>query len=191
MFNYRWTKQIIFILLALVLIILGWYFVNKKTVVQQKNIQSSNIVNNMILNSTAFKRNDYLPAKYSCDGLNVNPPLKITEATDNAASFVLIVNDPDAVGGQWTHWLLWNIPPATKIIEENSVPEEAIAGPNDFGEKKYSGPCPPAGIHHYVFELYALDIKLNLPAEADKNAVMNAMTGHIIAQTELTGLYSR
>ncbi|PIT88696.1 MAG: YbhB/YbcL family Raf kinase inhibitor-like protein [Candidatus Magasanikbacteria bacterium CG10_big_fil_rev_8_21_14_0_10_36_32] len=148
-------------------------------------------MNNMILNSIAFKRNGYLPAKYSCDGLNVNPPLKITEIPTNASSLVLIFNDPDTDTGQWTHWLLWNISPTTKIIEENNIPEEAIVGQNDFGNKKYEGPCPPNGTHHYIFELYALDNKLNLPDGADKNMVKEAMIGHIITQTELTGLYSR
>lgn len=204
MFNSRWTKQLIFIFLSLVLIAWGRWFVEQKTIKfkNNQNNQPMLITYRMILNSSAFKRNDYLPAKYSCDGLNINPPLKITDIPDKAVSLVLIMNDPDAVGGQWTHWLLWNIPTTTKIISENTVPDSAIVGFNDFNKKKYDGPCPPAspkspdeggpsGTHHYVFELYALDVKLNLPADSDKNTVMGAMNGHIIAQTELAGLYSR
>lgn len=204
MFNNRWTKQWLFIALALILTAWGLWLIKQKNE-ELKNLRADQpiiISNNMILNSPAFRRNGFLPAKYTCDGLNVNPPLKITDVPAEAVDLVLIMDDPDAVGGHWTHWLVWNIPTSTRIIEENGLPNKAMSGLTDFVEKKYGGPCPPAapkpsgeggpaGTHHYVFTLYALDIKLNLPPDSDKNALVKAMRGHVIAQTELTGLYSR
>ena len=191
--NNRWTKQWLFIALALILTAWGCWLIKQKNE-ELKNLRAEQpltISNNMILNSPVFRRNGFLPAKYTCDGLNINPPLKITEAPAEAVDLILIMDDTDAPGEHWTHWLVWNIPTSTRIIEENNLPDKAISGLTDFGEKKYGGPCPPSGTHHYIFTLYALDIKLNLTANNDKNALLKTMRGHVIAQTELTGLYSR
>ena len=149
------------------------------------------IITPMIITSDAFEPNGVIPAKYTCDGLNINPPLRFVDVPPQAKSLVLIVDDPDAVMGEWTHWTIWNISPKTETIHENSVPATAIQGATDFGANKYGGPCPPAGAHRYQFKLYALNTMLNLPNDASKTELMNAMQNHIITEATLTGVYSR
>ena len=143
------------------------------------------------ISSTAFTHNGRIPSKYTCDGADVNPPLIMENVPNGANSLALIVDDPDAPAGTWVHWVVWNIRPSTKEIRENSVPEGASQGITDFRRQKYGGPCPPSGTHRYFFKLYALDAMLTLGANAGKPAVERAMQGHILAQTELIGLYSR
>ena len=156
----------------------------------QENIEVEQM-GELKLTSPAFKNNGKIPSKYTCDGDNVNPPLNIEGIPEKAKSLVLIVDDPDAPAGTWDHWLVWNIP-ITATIEENSVPEGAKQGLNDFKRHEYGGPCPPSGTHKYVFKLYALDTTLNMHNDSVKQDVENAMNnGHIIAQTKLIGLYSR
>jgi Raf kinase inhibitor-like YbhB/YbcL family protein len=108
-----------------------------------------------------------------------------------AKSLALLVEDPDAPGGLWVHWLLWNINPHTAEIAENSVPREAIAGKNDFHRNSYGGPCPPSGRHRYFFRLFALDTTIDLAGGVTKAALEDAMEDHIIARTELVGLYGK
>ncbi|PIY95972.1 MAG: YbhB/YbcL family Raf kinase inhibitor-like protein [Candidatus Kerfeldbacteria bacterium CG_4_10_14_0_8_um_filter_42_10] len=144
----------------------------------------------MKITSSAFQNNQSIPAKYSCDGEDVNPPLAFSELPDNIQSLALIVDDPDAPAGTWVHWIVWNINPATAEISENSVPKGAIEGITSAGQAGYSGPCPPSGEHRYFFKLYALAAMLQLDASADKAALKQAMQGHILAQANLTGLYS-
>ncbi len=143
------------------------------------------------ITSPAFSRQGMIPAKYTCDGEDINPPLAIEEVPDNAKSLVLIVDDPDAPMGVWTHWLIWNINPQTKEITENSVPEGAVLGINDFGKLEYGGPCPPGGTHRYFFKIYALDTVLDLPKGAKKDELEKIMTNHILDEGELVGKYSR
>ncbi len=143
----------------------------------------------MTLQSPVFVDKEKIPVKYSCDGEDINPPLVISGVPQNAKSLALIVDDPDAPTGDWVHWLVWNISPQTKRIDENSVPAGAIEGMTDFGRVGWGGPCPPNGQHHYQFKLYALDIVLNLPAGANKAALLSAMEGHILAEAKLVGLY--
>lgn len=145
----------------------------------------------MKLTSTAFSHNQSIPAKYTCDGQNINPPLSITDVPDNAKSLVLIMDDPDAPAGTWIHWVVWNIDPTTKEITENSVPTGVIQGKSSFGSTGYGGPCPPSGTHRYSFKLYALDTTLNIYPSATKEDLENAMTTHILDHSELIGLYSR
>lgn len=141
------------------------------------------------LTSAAFKDGETILAKYTCSGENVNPPLAISGVPQEAQSLVLIVDDPM---GTWDHWLLFNIEPTVTAIEEDSVPAGALQGTTSFGESKYGGPCPPPGpAHRYMFKLYALDAKLDLEAGAGKLQIEEAMAGHILAQTQLMGLYSR
>lgn len=141
------------------------------------------------ITSSAFSQNEHIPAKYTCDGANVNPPLAIAGVPDDAKSLVLICDDPDAPSKIWVHWVVWNIPVTTKEIAENSVP--GTQGMTDFGSKGYGGPCPPSGTHRYYFKLYALNITLNVSNSASKKDVENAMKGHILAQAELIGRYKR
>lgn len=143
----------------------------------------------MVITSSAFKNNEFLPRKYTCNGENTNPPLEFSEVPPEAKSLVLIVDDPDARG--WVHWVVFNINPEIREIGENSLPEGGIEGVTSFGEASYGGPCPPSGTHRYFFKLYALDKVLSIEGTADKNSVLDAMDGAIIDQAELIGLYSQ
>ncbi len=146
------------------------------------------------LTSEAFENNGKIPEKYTCVGENINPPLQISDVPEKTKSLVLIVDDPDAVkptGKVWEHWTVWNINPNTKEIQENSVPEGAIQGVNGAGKNNYQGPCPPDGEHRYFFKLFALDTTLNLQEGATKKQVEEAIQNHIIAQTQLIGLFTK
>ena len=138
--------------------------------------------------SPVFDNNGIIPAKYTCDGEDVNPPLKIEGISEGTKSLVLIVDDPDAPMGTWDHWIVWNISPTGKIIE-NSIP--GTEGLNDFRKHSYGGPCPPSGTHRYFFKVYALDTKLDLNPNSRKRDVERAMKGHILAEGEIIGLYKR
>ena len=142
----------------------------------------------LTISSPAFKNNGFIPPKYTCDGNDVNPPLNIEGVPKETQSLALIVDDPDAPMGTWDHWVVWNIPPAEKIME-NSVP--GTEGLNDFRRRSYGGPCPPSGTHRYFFKVYALDTRLDLSPSSRKKDVERAMKGHVIAEGELVGLYRR
>jgi Raf kinase inhibitor-like YbhB/YbcL family protein len=141
--------------------------------------------------SRAFAQGGKIPKKYTCDGSNVSPPLHIENVPRTARSLVLIVDDPDAPGRTWTHWLLWNIDSKVSEIWEDNVPQNAVEGTSDFGNAKYGGPCPPSGSHRYYFKAYALDSTLYLPSSTKKAALEKAMAGHILAEGKLMGTYSR
>ena len=144
---------------------------------------------NMTLTSPVFSNGNSIPAKYTCEGVNINPPLSISTISIFAKSLALIVVDPDSPSGDFTHWVIFNIDPKTTSIDENSIPKESIEGMNDFGEPHYGGPCPNKGEHRYMFKLYSLDIYLNLEKGAKKQQVLDAMKGHILEQTSLIGKY--
>ena len=189
---------VIFVLAILAAIVIGGIMIFKKTPTNQLSgneiLPSPNLTqgeSQMKLSSSAFENNQLIPAKYTCDGENVNPPLVIVDIPEDTQSLVLIVDDPDAPSGAFTHWLVWNIDPQAKEIAEGSVPQNATQGKNDFGKNGWGGPCPPSGTHHYFFKLYALDQKLDLSASADKKDLEKAMQGHILSQTQLIGLYNR
>ena len=147
------------------------------------------VVEDMKIESSAFNNNEMIPANYTCDGANINPPLTISGIPAGAQSLVLIVDDPDAPAGTWVHWTVWNIDPATTAISENSVPGGAVEGVTGFGTPGYQGPCPPPGTHHYFFKLYALDTTLSLGTSATAGNIEEAMKGHILDSVELIGLY--
>jgi len=140
------------------------------------------------ITSSAFVHKGFIPAKYTCDGDDINPPLEIDGIPERAQSLVLIVDDPDAPMGTWDHWVVWDVSPAKKI-EENSVP--GTEGLNDFGKHSYGGPCPPSGTHRYFFKIYALDTKLALSPNSRKKDVERAMEAHVLAKGEILGLYAR
>jgi len=140
------------------------------------------------ISSTAFQNEEMIPLKYACDGSNVNPPLDIEHIPEEAKCLVLIVDDPDAPGGTWVHWVVWNIP-VTHHIKENEV--HGKEGVNDFKQHHYGGPCPPSGTHRYFFKVYALNALLDLPTNTKKLQLEKAMSEHIIAFGELIGLYKR
>lgn len=146
----------------------------------------------MKLTSSAFEHNGQIPAKYTCDGENVNPPLEFSDIPEHAESLVLIVDDPDAPQKSWVHWVLYNMSPNISFIKENSKPSNAQEGLTDFGTKGWGGPCPPSGTHRYVFRLYALNEKLeDMPDFSDKEIVVEAMHEKVLDQAELIGVYSR
>lgn len=145
----------------------------------------------MEISSPDFKNGKRIPSKFSCDGESVNPTLLISGVPESAQSLVLIMDDPDAPMGTFTHWLLFNIDPKTEEIKENGVPAGARQGRNNGGKVGYYPPCPPSGTHRYFFKLYALDEKLGLANGARVEELEEAMKGHIIEKAELIGLYSR
>jgi Raf kinase inhibitor-like YbhB/YbcL family protein len=149
------------------------------------------------LSSTAFKEGDRIPIKYTCDEQDISPPLAWNEPPQKTQTYALIVDDPDAPSGIFTHWILFNLPANVCQISEGIPPQMqlqdgTIQGKNDFGRTGYSGPCPPSGpAHRYRFILYALDNKLDLNSSATKEQLLNAIRGHIIAESQLIGTYQR
>ena len=142
------------------------------------------------ITSSAFQEGGNIPSKSTCDGSDTSPPLQITGIPSEAKSLVLIADDPDAPGGLFTHWLVWNIPPQTNSIAEGSAPK-GVHGTNDFGKPDYKGPCPPPGTHRYSFKIYALDHELDLRGGAKRGQLDAAMKGHVVAQGVLVGRYAR
>jgi Raf kinase inhibitor-like YbhB/YbcL family protein len=139
--------------------------------------------------SPVFENGKHIPVKYTCDGANVNPPLTIDVVPEETKTLVLIVDDPDAPMGVFDHWVVWNIPPTTRKIEEKTVP--GTEGMSSYRKHAYGGPCPPYGTHRYFFKVYALDARLDLKLDSTKRDVEKAMKGNILAEGELVGLYSR
>ncbi|MGB9409561.1 MAG: YbhB/YbcL family Raf kinase inhibitor-like protein [Terracidiphilus sp.] len=150
----------------------------------------------MKLTSTSFQGNQ-IPAKFTCNGAGISPQLAWSAPPAGTVSFALIVTDPDAPRGTFVHWVLYDLPAETRALPEGlpglgQLDDGSRQGRNDFGEIGYGGPCPPPGSpHHYVFTLYALDAKLNLPVGATRAQVEGAMQGHILARGELIALYQR
>lgn len=146
----------------------------------------------MIITSPAFEEGGFIPKKYSCDGDNINPELQIQNIPSEAESLALILHDPDApMPGGFTHWVLWNIKPDTAMIKEESIPPGSDEGRNGAGQNMYVGPCPPSGTHHYHFQLYALDAKLDLPSTTTAADLEAQIAKHLIEKAELIGLYKR
>jgi Raf kinase inhibitor-like YbhB/YbcL family protein len=149
------------------------------------------------LTSSAFEAGKTIPAKYTCQGDDISPPLKWSSPPPGAKSLALICDDPDAPVGTWVHWVLYNIAPTTtelpeKVPATETVLHSAKQGLNDFRRLGYGGPCPPPGRpHRYFFKLYALDTELQLGARAAKKDLVRAMEGHILAEGQLMGTYQR
>jgi Raf kinase inhibitor-like YbhB/YbcL family protein len=149
----------------------------------------------LVLTSTALVPAEPIPPRYTCDGDNISPPLQWSAPPDGTQSFALIVDDPDAPGGTWVHWVLFNLPEGTRDLPEAIPPDADLSGGGRHGSNSwkllgYGGPCPPGGTHRYFFKLFALDTVLNLDAGASKDDLLQAMQGHVLAQTELMGTYS-
>ncbi len=143
----------------------------------------------MKVESSAFKAGEKIPKKYTCEGENISPPLKILDIPKNAKSLVIIVEDPDAPVGTFDHWLAWNITPKELIPEKAKAPVE---GRNHFGELRYRGPCPPRGpAHRYYFKVFALKDKLDLASGSPKSELEASIIGHVLATAQLIGLYQR
>jgi Raf kinase inhibitor-like YbhB/YbcL family protein len=140
------------------------------------------------ITSSGFFKNGSIPSKYSCGGQNTSPPLEISGIPKEAKSLVLIMHDPDAVTGDFVHWICYDIAPCQNI-EEGFV--YSRQGVNSSGNIGYMGPCPPSGTHHYHFKIYALNTKLNLPDGASRQIIESAMKGHVIQSSELIGTFSK
>jgi len=145
---------------------------------------------NMKITSSAFQEGANIPSKFTCEGADTSPPLQVADVPSGAKSLVLIVEDPDAPSGLFTHWTVWNISPQTATIAEGSTPK-GVQGTNDFGKSGYGGPCPPSGTHRYYFKIFALDRELDLPSGTKRGQVDAAMKGHVVGQGELMGRYSK
>ncbi len=181
----------LYVIIFLIAVAVGVSFLPRKTSSPVTSIEIKNQTS-MNISSKEFQNGDPIPAKFTCQGENINPELKIDGVPAEAKSLALIMDDPDATGGvTWVHWLLWNINPQTAYIGENAVPEGVIEGKTSFNTTGYGGPCPPAGgkPHRYFFKLYALDAALDLKTSATKADMEKAMAGHIIAETQLMGTY--
>lgn len=154
----------------------------------------------LTLTSTSFLHQGMIPARHTCEGADLSPPLSWVGVPDNTQSLVLIVDDPDAPDPQaptmtWVHWLLYNLPPqATGLTEglvAQNLPAGTLQGLNDWHRAGYGGPCPPMGRHRYFHKLFALDIRLPDLKNPGKATLVQAMQGHVLAQAELIGLYQR
>ena len=148
------------------------------------------------VSSPAFENEAMIPAKYTCDGRDISPPLSWEGLPQGAKSIALISDDPDAPVGTWVHWVIWNIPADKTGLPESmpkdrELPDKTRQGTTDFKRIGYGGPCPPGGVHRYYFKLYALDAMLELEAGATKAQLLKAMEGHILAKGELMGKYTR
>jgi Raf kinase inhibitor-like YbhB/YbcL family protein len=149
------------------------------------------------VSSSAFKEGQTIPVRHTCDGEDISPPLKWDLVPEGTRSLALITDDPDAPVGTWVHWVLYNLPASVTELSEKVPTDEAIPnggrqGLNDFGRIGFGGPCPPRGsVHRYFFKLYALDTDLSLKPRATKKDLTEAMTGHILGEGQLMGIYKR
>jgi Raf kinase inhibitor-like YbhB/YbcL family protein len=146
--------------------------------------------------SPSFSFGEPIPSLFTCDGENISPLLEWTEPPIGTSSFALIADDPDAPGGTWVHWVLFNIPPEWRGLPSGIPTAGELAhggrqGSNSGGNVGYAGPCPPSGTHRYFFKLYALDAEFNLPPGISKADLLKAMQGHVLAQVETMGTYAR
>lgn len=188
--HIRFLLLILFVIITGGLIFYFWSKGNSKVSETEPVPEQTKTMETLTLKSSAFEHNGFIPRKYTCQGEDINPPLIISGVSPEAKSLVLIMDDPDAPMGTWIHWTVWNIPPTTPEIGENSKPE-GIEGVTSFGKPGYGGPCPPSGTHRYFFKLYALDITLDLPTSAKKEDLEKTMAGHILDRAELVGLYKK
>lgn len=148
------------------------------------------------VSSPAFKDGGLIPAKYTCDGSDISPPLKLEAVPEGTKSIAVISDDPDAPVGTWVHWVIFGLPADTRELAENIPPDKTLPngarqGTSDFGRIGYGGPCPPSGTHRYFFKVYALDTEIGLEAGVRKRDLLGAMEGHILAEGQLMGKYKR
>lgn len=148
------------------------------------------------ISSGAFANEGFIPQKYTCDGENISPPLTWKNIPSGTKSIAIINDDPDAPVGTWVHWVIYNIPPNISGLPEGikpieKLPDGTMQGRNSWGKIGYGGPCPPSGVHRYFFKIYALDKMLDLKPGATKEELLKAMKGHILAEGQFYGKYSR
>ena len=189
------TKKLINVLISFFILILGAVGLAIITTGDDNFADLNNFFNppvsGMKITSSAFSNHQAIPTTFTCNGDNTNPPLQFSDIPSQAKSLVLLVEDPDAPQPNWLHWLVYNIPPQTTSIAQNSLPDQATQGTNDFDTTRYQGPCPPLGQHRYNFKLYALDQATSFPPGSTRQAIESAIDGHVIATAELIGIYQR
>jgi Raf kinase inhibitor-like YbhB/YbcL family protein len=166
--------------------------------IEISEIQTTKEIITMILTSAAFEEGQPIPPRFACHGDNISPALSWTNVPENVESFVLVMDDPDAIpvaGYVWDHWLIYNLPKEVLALGENISSDEQFAdgstqGMTSFNRVGYGGPCPPAGqVHAYIFTLYALDTQLNLPPSINKVELLALISENVISQAVLTGTY--
>jgi Raf kinase inhibitor-like YbhB/YbcL family protein len=192
MHKHRTFKKGLFLVTLLALLVSGCAPGASPTASREKGEQAMAFG----ITSNAFAYGEPIPVKYTCDGEDLSPPLDWRDPPEGTRSFTLISDDPDAPVGTWVHWVLFNLPAETRSLPEAipsnaKLPEGGQHGQNSWRRLGYGGPCPPSGTHRYFFKLYALDTILGLDTGADKQQVLEAMEGHILAQVEAMGVYSR
>ncbi len=181
-------RKLLIVVVSVAILTLVYYIVSGRKS-EQPSVPGK--YNPMIVTSAKFNNSSPIPSIYSCDGKSINPPITIEKIPTNTKSLILIMDDPDAPTGTFTHWLLWNIPPNISELKENSIPEKSVVGSNSAGKIGYIGPCPPSGKHRYFFRIYVLDILLNLPQGSSRDQLERAMENHVVSKGELMGTYSR
>ena len=151
---------------------------------------SADVPSDIDVTSSAFVQDEEIPVVYSCAGQNISPPLAWSGIPDDTREVAVVVDDPDAPRGTFTHWILYGLPPSTLSLDENTTPAEAKQAKNSAGRAAYAGPCPPSGTHHYRFTVFALDEPLDLGDGADTDEALDAISEHAVAQGQLVGLFS-
>jgi len=184
-------KRIMIIVGAVAVVALGAWLLTGRRPAATTGGEFTNGAGNMRIESAAFEQGGEIPSKYTCDGPDISPPLTIIGAPADTKSLALLVDDPDSVGGNWVHWLVWNIDPTFTQIAEGTAPRKGIEGITSFGRSGWGGPCPPSGTHRYFFKVYALDISLDLKPSADGAEFEKAIVGHILDKAGLLGNYQR
>lgn len=188
--NNRGVTTLGFVTILLIVLVVA-FILTKGEKKQENKVAGTPVSVTMNITSTAFEQNRAIPSKYTCDGQGIIPQLSFSEIPAGAQSLVLTVVDPDSPNGHFTHWVAWNIPADTKEISEGILPTGLVEGKNDFGKIGYGGPCPGQGTHHYVFNLYALDAKLDLSTGVSREELEDTMSNHILSHAELIGVYTR
>jgi len=186
----KWGIILIAAIIFLILTSVTLFVYNPPTSNNSNDTLNINLPNQMKI-KTVFENNGKIPAKYTCDGEDISPPLEISEIPKNTKTLAIIVDDPDAPAGTWLHWTIWNIEVAGSSMNLSEGESPGTEGKNDFGNTEYGGPCPPSGTHRYFFKVYALDAGLSLGKGASKKQLEKAMQGHILDKAEIIGLYSK
>ena len=186
------VPRVLFVITALAITVCGCEQKKVPGAVSEERSQDMTIS----VSSSTFPEGGTIPAKYTCDGNDVSPPLKWTGVPEATKSLALISDDPDAPVGTWVHWVMWNVPPSVGELAEDvspkaELPDGSRQGISDFRRPGYGGPCPPSGVHRYYFKLYALDTMLDLPSSTRKADLLKAMKGHVLTEGQLMGKYSR
>ena len=150
----------------------------------------------MEIKSSAFDEGALIPDKYTCDDIDISPPLNWSNGPEGTKKYAIICDDPDAPMGTWVHWVIYNLPSNIHELAENVpsseiLPNGAKQGRNDFGKIGYGGPCPPGGTHRYYFKIYALSAELNVTAGITKSELLKEMEAYILSEGQLMGRYKR